>query len=484
MADDPTPEPKSDPPHVLAPEPFVIPVEATEFRASEREPSAPSTATDAEAQQAAAAAETVSDTATPEAPEASSASWETQPTPNLMREPRSERTSGASFVSGLVGAVVGAAVVAGVVWYFESGSEPAPDLSARLSALEAHAAAPASSDPALVARIGALEAAQAGFAKATTLDAIEKELARLESTSVKPESVAAALAEARAARGDAAKALAQASAAAQGSEKLAPAPTPDPRIAEIASEEAALRGRVDKLEASLGGRIDKLDASIGGRVDALEASLGDRIGKTESTLGERIGKIEAALSAPKAETRVPPTEVAPKVDAAGQAIAALALEQRLRSGAPFTAEWAALSRLGADPAALAALKPFSNTGVPTAAALGASFAKIAPALVATANPETSDGGLDKMLDKMRKLVRVRAVGEVAGEDPAALVTQIQAALARGQIESALDLYARLPEPARKAAADWAKTARAGVEADSVAQTLRATAVAGLAAPKN
>src|SRR6202034_4328435 len=143
-----------------------------------------------------------------------------------------------------------------------------------------------------------------------------------------------------------------------------------------------------------------------------------------------------------------------------------------------------LSRLGADGAALATLKPYSDTGAPTAAALAASFAKIAPSLVAADNPETRDGVMDRMLDHVRKLVRVRAVGEVAGDDPAALVSQIQAALARGQSDQAVGLYARLPEARRKPGADWARIADAGVAADAAAASLRGGAIGRLAAPKN
>ena len=184
------------------------------------------------------------------------------------------------------------------------------------------------------------------------------------------------------------------------------------------------------------------------------------------------------------ESRVPPTEVAPKSDFAAQAIAALALEQRLRAGEPFAAEWAALSRLGADSDALAKLKAYSDSGAPTAAALAASFAKIAPDLVAANNPEPGDGVVDRMLDHVRKLVRVRAVGEVAGDDPAALVSQIQAALARSQPGQALGLYRRLPEAARKAGADWARTADARVAADAAAASLRDGAIGRLAAARN
>jgi len=81
-------------------------------------------------------------------------------------------------------------------------------------------------------------------------------------------------------------------------------------------------------------------------------------------------------------------------------------------------------------------------------------------------------------------VRVRTVGEATGDDPAALASQIEAALAHGRIAAALDLYARLPEPARKAAADWAKTAEASADADSAARILREGAFSRLAAAKN
>ena len=482
MADEATPASESGPAGAPAGRTrIVIEGKATEVRAAEGEPSpsdAPADFASTDPPRAPA------DMAPPEAA-AGYAPPEAPPEPRVepaatgpagaAPSPR-ERTSGGSFVWGLCGAVIGAAAAVGATWYYVPRGDSPQDLAARVRVLEGRAAAPSLEVKTLGARIDAVEAGQASFAKATALDAIDKRLAKLESAQVKPEAVAAALAEARAARDEAAKALAQANAADQGTGKAAPpapAAVPDPRIAEIATDEAAQGARIDKLEAALGDRTGKMEAALGGRID-----------KLETTLGDRVGKIEAALAAPKTESRVPPTEVAPKSDPAAQAIAALALEQRLRAGEPFAAEWAALSRLGADSAALATLKPYSDTGAPTAAALAASFAKIAPSLVAADNPDTGDGVMDRMLDHMRKLVRVRAVGEVAGDDPAALVSQIEAALARGQAASALGIYARLPEPARKAGADWAKTADARVAADAAAQSLRESAIGRLAAARN
>jgi len=486
MADEPTPVPESGPAGAPAPghDPNVIEGEATELYAAEGETSpseatsefapteAPYTPADPADFTSTETTQALADFASTEAPPQAPAEPD-EPPP--WAEPPRERTSGGSFVWGICGVVVGAAVALGGAWYFDPRGEPLRDLGARQSALDAGAAAQSAATKGLDARIGALESAQAGFAKTAALepidkrlaaveaaeaapakpvalDAIEQRLAKLESGAVDPEAITAAQKEARAAREDAAKALAQAAAAGRGSEPPTPAPGPDPRIGELSADETALGGRIDKLEAALAARI---------------------------------AKIEAALAAPKAETRAPQTETAPKVDAAGQAIAALALEQRLTAGQPFAAEWAALSRLGADGAALATLKPLSDTGAPTAAALAASFAKIAPGLVAVAdNPEIGDGVVDRMLDHMRKLVRVRAVGEIAGDDPAALVSQIEAALARGQVVSALGVYARLPEAARKEGADWAGTVNARIAADAAAQSLRESAIGKLAAAKN
>jgi hypothetical protein len=481
MADEATPASESGPAGAPAGRtPIVIEGEATKVPAAEGEPSPSEAPADFAST---AAPQAPADMAPPEA----AAEAPPEPPPDPRVEPAAtglagappaprERTSGGSFVWGLCGAIVGAAAAVGATWYYEPRGDSPQDLAARVRVLEGRAVAPSLEAKTLGARIDAVQAGQASFARATALDAIDKRLAKLESTAVQPETVAAALAEARAARDEAAKALAQANTAAQGNGKPAapaPAAVSDPRIAEIAADEAAQGARIDKLEAALGDRTGKVEAALGTRID-----------KLETTLGDRVGKIEAALAAPKTESRVPPTEVAPKSDPAAQAIAALALEQRLRAGEPFATEWAALSRLGADGAALATLKPYSDTGAPAAAALAVSFAKIAPSLVAADNPDTGDGVMDRMLDHMRKLVRVRAVGEVAGDDPAALVSQIEAALARGQAASALGIYARLPEAARKAGADWAKTADARVAADAAARSLRESAIGRLAAARN
>ena len=82
---------------------------------------------------------------------------------------------------------------------------------------------------------------------------------------------------------------------------------------------------------------------------------------------------------------------------------------------------------------------------------------------------------------MGKVVRVTPVGEMAGDDPAAIVSQIVGALGRGQIGAALGAWERLPEPARQASQAWANAAKARLAADQAARAVVDDAMTHIAA---
>ena len=106
----------------------------------------------------------------------------------------------------------------------------------------------------------------------------------------------------------------------------------------------------------------------------------------------RVDKVEAALAALKTEARVAAEKPAAEDNAANIAIIAEVAEERLRSGAGFGPELAALQRLGVDAAALAPLEAVVN-GAPTNSALAASFSAVAPHVLAAAAP-AGDGQRD------------------------------------------------------------------------------------------
>jgi hypothetical protein len=88
--------------------------------------------------------------------------------------------------------------------------------------------------------------------------------------------------------------------------------------------------------------------------------------------------------------------------------------------------------------------------------------------------------IERLTSNMSKLVKITPVGETSGDEPAALVSQISAALGRGEIGAAVALWTRLPAPARQASEQWAAGAKARLAADGAAEGLLSDAIAELA----
>jgi hypothetical protein len=234
-------------------------------------------------------------------------------------------------------------------------------------------------------------------------------------------------------------------------------------------EVKALRGDLDAARSgipALSARVDKLESA---------APQAGAAGPELSALAERIDKVEAALAAPKSETRAAPEKADPADNPAAVAIVAGSLGDKLAAGSPIGTELAALENLGVDPAQLAPLKALAN-GAPSDRALAASFQDVAPKALAAASHPEGGGALDRLLSHMRGLVQVRAVNETPGDDPAALVSQIEAASRRGDLGSALAAFGKLPEPAQRAASGWAAAAGAKQAADKAIQSIREAAI--------
>jgi hypothetical protein len=241
----------------------------------------------------------------------------------------------------------------------------------------------------------------------------------------------------------------------------------------LAAQAKDLRADVDAekgLLPDLSARVAKLES------DAPKANVA---GSDLAALAARIDKIEAALAAPKNETRVAEEKLATADNATAIAITAEVAEERLRAGAGFGPELAALQRLGVDSAALAPLQAVVN-GAPTNAALAASFDAVAPHVLAATSAPEQGSVTDRFLAHLHGLVKVRELNETAGDDPQALVSQVEAASRHGDIGGALAAFDKLPEAARKAAGDWPTLARARQAAEAALQSIREAAVGQLA----
>ena len=264
-----------------------------------------------------------------------------------------------------------------------------------------------------------LEGAQRGEGGA--LDALGRRVGALEASGGEAKT---ALDEARAARADAAKALAATAAAPPSTERRrARRPSAlEPRLAKLESDLAAAEARLSQF-----GAIDE-------RLAKLEAAAAQPASRAEERRARRDGEGRFRERRHRSPCwRFRSSSASPPARRSRRSLAAL-------------------SQLGVGADALAPLKPFAESGAPSLTALAASWAKVEPA-VAAAAPPPERSGWDRLLDHMRALVRVHRVGEAAGGDESdPPVAQVGAALDRGDLAAALAAFAQLPEASRAAGA--------------------------------
>jgi hypothetical protein len=338
-----------------------------------------------------------------------------------------------TLVPALIGAVVGAVVAIVAIFGFSLVNAPDAALPGRVQSQD-------DAIKALASRVDALQlTAKKGPDEQSALVA---RVAALEAGALKikglDEEAKAAIEAARAARADAAKALTLASQSRPVDVAVAPAPPAPPPPPPF----------------------------------------------NPAPLEARISALEAALAAPKSASRAPPEEGVASKESPALAVVAEALADNLRNGRPFPLEESALERLGVAEAKLAPLKPLAEHGAPTPASLAADFRAVAPAVLASVAAAPKEGVMDRLMANMSKVVKVTPVGEIAGDDPAALVSQIEGALDHGDVARAISAWDRLPDPARQASKDWALAARTRQAAQAAAQSLVAEAMAALAKTKN
>jgi hypothetical protein len=205
---------------------------------------------------------------------------------------------------------------------------------------------------------------------------------------------------------------------------------------------------------------------------------------------DRLARLEAKIAEPKLEGRATvdrvPAANNPSLDnAAAQTVVAQSLLETIDRGQSFSPHLAALETLGADPSALAVLKPLAETGVPQLSSLSDRFARVAGQIAAGDN-RTRDGEnlFDRAWRSITGLIRVRPLGDAPGEDPAALVARIESALARQNASDALAGWEKLPPFAQSLSQNWHNDLKARVDAETAATTLLTAAIASLGKPKS
>lgn len=249
----------------------------------------------------------------------------------------------------------------------------------------------------------------------------------------------------------------------------------------------ALDQRLAELESTVAALGESGGAAAGGTVDL--APLTDRVGAIESRVAELSRTTQAASEAVSGlpdriaaldqrlatlDGRV--TDLAAQLEEQASnprialAIAAAGLKAAIDRGDPFMTELETYASIAPDAPEIADLRALAASGVPTRAAISQDVNAAANRMIAAAAPLSEDAGFfGRLLDSMQSVVKVRPIGDVAGDDVGAIVARLEMAIRAGDYDRALAEYESLPEPARQAGAGFIADVKARQTADGLVE---------------
>jgi hypothetical protein len=283
---------------------------------------------------------------------------------------------------------------------------------------------------------------------------------------------------------------------------LGPKAVPGP--APVASRSDALAGTVGALSArmdALDRKLTELDADPGravapagdgtdlrAQVQALAQKLQGLDSTIQSTraepqaqdLSNQIGALNARLDQIAADQKKLAAEQQSAAEARQRVALGLAignLESALLTGRPYARELEAVRSLAPQGTDLSAQ---AETGAPTVADLAARFPSVADRAVQAERQAGTRGWLGRLWARLRTLVVIRPVGDVAGTSTEAVLARAQARLDRGDLDGAVREASALQGPAAATVAPWLANARARLAAEAEAASLRDRLIGDLA----
>ena len=273
----------------------------------------------------------------------------------------------------------------------------------------------------------------------------------------------------------------------------APDPTLANRLAAVEAEMKPIAEHVDELDHQNAANattvqetreraeaVAKAMADVN-RADADQDKLHQSTKAEMASLNARLDAVETLAKAIRDQVA---EAAAPKADEPLRfALIAAGLRFALERGEPFTAELTAAKAVGIDPAMLAGVAPFAATGVPNAQELFRELTALVPEMLKVSAPAAQDGGyIDRLQAHAARLVRIRPVGDRAGDDPATVIGRIDRDMARRDLAGVLAELDKLPASAQAIAEPWRKKALARQAATAASAQLVAASFARLGGP--
>jgi hypothetical protein len=253
-----------------------------------------------------------------------------------------------------------------------------------------------------------------------------------------------------------------------GSETVMLAPIEE-RIAGLEAKIAALGEGSSTADPALAAEVDALRTAQSG----VQASLSELQSGSEA-LSDKLSKLESEQAALAEQVDAPSRQI----DVA-RAIAAAGLKSAIDRGGSFMSELEAFASVAPDDPAVGELRDLAARGVPSRSDLVAGFSDAASKAIAAADPGDPEAGLvDRLMSSAMSVVKVRKVGDVAGDSAEAITARAEARLLNGDLDAAVTEWNALPEPSLAATADYGDALAARARAEK----LIAAAVAPSGAP--
>lgn len=271
-------------------------------------------------------------------------------------------------------------------------------------------------------------------------------------------------------------------------------PTEVPDITPVEAAVAAIRDDLSAQIAEISSSLDAQIAAFDDRLTGIERApsadgtlpesavasweqeldvLRAEIAAQQSRMQEIAASAQSELDAARAAAQAVEQNTA---EAAQQTVARAALARvqvALDSGTPFDTALADLAASGTEiPDTLATV---AADGVPTIATLREEFPATARAALSAARSEgLADTNANALTAFLRNQLGVRSVVPKDGDDPDAILSRAEAALADSRLTDALAEVASLPEVARGEMSSWVSLAEARAAAMSTVESLAQT----------
>ncbi|EJC81647.1 hypothetical protein Rleg4DRAFT_3333 [Rhizobium leguminosarum bv. trifolii WSM2297] len=250
-----------------------------------------------------------------------------------------------------------------------------------------------------------------------------------------------------------------------------------------ATNDGALEKRIAALETTAGAstagapadsaNVEALNQKIvelSGQLEQLRSTLAQSSEQQTSSgadIAKRLDEAEKKLNEPREDVAV------------AKAIAAAALKAAIDRGGPFLAELDTFAGVAPDDPAVADLRGFAETGIPSRAELMRQVSDVATAIVEAVNqPDPNESWSDRLMSSAKSLVSVRPVGNIEGDSVEAIAARMEDKVKSGDLPGASAEWNKLPAQGKQASAAFKQSLEARIRVEEVVGGALSKAVSG------